>query len=1267
VNNSNPGGPGTFWSLLGQIERESLHAIGWVRELAPRETLGDRDALPDSVTVLLDGYAKEVYGSADGDESLIEIFGPGHLEGELALWDWPYRGRIEALTALRALQVPKDRFVNFLAEELSAGAALMKSLGHRRVLDARRRAPGPGVRAPARIALHLIELTLRFGRPSGSGVLIGPPLTQTDLASFAGVDRVAVARAFHVWRPKGAHATCTHPHADILEQHGSMIRVKDMDALRSAAGPWAAEWDSSPLTPSEPVGRTAAKRPLPAIRIPATGTGPAQLPPVVPCFTGRSAALRELNTLVTTVNRPRAVIVEGMAGVGKSALATYWGHSVKDEHFSGGQLYLDLHAANRVLTTAEAIGQLLRGLGVSGHQMPVDENELVAAYQRRLSDRRLLIVVENASENPELIRPLMPPSNRCLLLVTTQAQLAGHPGLTQTDGVEPLALDVMAEDEAIQLMAAVLGPEDSRVRENPNDTTRLVRQCAMLPLALRITAAKLAENPAEQIADTVRDLDGQDRLSKLAQDDEPRAAVRPAFEVSYRALPPGLRRTFRYLGLMTGPDVGVESCAALLDEAVPDTLRRLRALHRLHLVAGKGVPGADCGASGNGPGPGKGDRFMVHDLLRVFAKERVLLEDSEAERTEAVRRLLTHYLATAMRAGDALGRPRRVLHDRAVSPPATLESERERHLTWFESERGNLVDAAHQAARHGLHSYAFNLADAVYDFMTSRGYVRDVIDVHKAGLASAQAMDEWPATAQMLHHLAIAHRSIGQNVKALSYGEDARWGFRRLGDSLGEANALDNLADVRGVLGRYRLAIEHSEESLRLHRLADNKTGEAEALDTISQNLRRLGEYVSAEDYALRALSIRRAIKDGAGEAETLLNLARLHYFWGAPRTAVVHGLEALSLRIDLALRIDPGDEPQSADPYRELARIHRQLGLRGLARRDADQALRLSRASGDRHGEGETLIILGKLLRDEGAHAGALSRLWHAVRLAHEIGHKRGEAEARAAIGVVYFKLGRYAESREHLNLSLEIRREIADRAGEAQDLENLSRTMRRLARYEDALQNGLQALKLWRELDVPTGEARTLGGLARTYARLGLSQDALRAAETSLSIRERHGDGMGLGLDTMARILLRMGRPGQALDKAVQGIRAIRETGDRQYEGSAINNLARIFLALGRPDEAEKYARDALEIVKEAGDLREQAACRHTLGLIAQHRGDHAGALRDLDENLRLHRETGNHSGQVEALRALRLSHEAIGNVRETQECDQRAQNIQRWLGGS
>ena len=98
--------------------------------------------------------------------------------------------------------------------------------------------------------------------------------------------RVAVARAFHVWRPKGARATCAHPHADLLEQHGSTITVKDMDGLRAVAGPWAAEWDTAPLTPGAASGRTAAKRQIPAIRIPSTGNGPAQLPPVVPCFTG---------------------------------------------------------------------------------------------------------------------------------------------------------------------------------------------------------------------------------------------------------------------------------------------------------------------------------------------------------------------------------------------------------------------------------------------------------------------------------------------------------------------------------------------------------------------------------------------------------------------------------------------------------------------------------------------------------------------------------------------------------------------------------------------------------------------------------------------------------------------------------------------------------------------------------------------------------------------------------------------------------------------
>src|SRR3954453_4326771 len=115
-----PPGPGTFWSLLGPPERAALHAFGSVRKFAPGETICDRDLLPDRMTILLEGYAKEVYGSADGEESLIEIFGPGHLEGELGLWEWPHRARVVALTPVHALLVPNEAFESFLTEEVTA-------------------------------------------------------------------------------------------------------------------------------------------------------------------------------------------------------------------------------------------------------------------------------------------------------------------------------------------------------------------------------------------------------------------------------------------------------------------------------------------------------------------------------------------------------------------------------------------------------------------------------------------------------------------------------------------------------------------------------------------------------------------------------------------------------------------------------------------------------------------------------------------------------------------------------------------------------------------------------------------------------------------------------------------------------------------------------------------------------------------------------------------------------------------------------------------
>lgn len=1303
-------GPGTFWSMLGPQERATLHTFGSIRKFSPGETICDRDLLPERMTILLDGYAKEVYGCADGEESLIEIYGPGHLEGELGLWEWPNRARVVALTTAHALLVANDAFESFLAEEITAGQALMRGIGHRHMLVARRHAPASTADGQTRTALHLIELALRFGQQSSGGIVIGPPITQADLASFMGVNRVTVNRALHPWRNRcDRRKPCEQRHRDIVTYQGAQFVITDLAALRAEAGPWASEWGLSSFSeggrrtrsngassggrsrpranaagpdgmgpqgnaagpqgygPTSATGtgranvagptgmavqdraasgvrgRTGTRRAVLAIPSPQLGAGPAQLPADIPFFTGRGHAVHALDALLDSPDRPRTVIVHGMAGVGKSALVTHWGHAVKDEHFSGGQLYLDLRAAGRPLSTTETIGALVRALEAAGRTVPSSDAELLAVYRRHLARRRLLIVLENA-DDAEQIRPLIPPSNRSLLVVTTQSRLSSDPGLEASDGVEALELSVMPQTEAVQLVATVLGPGDPRVREHSADIARLVRHCALLPLALRITAAKLAESPQERIADTVREMAGEDPLSHF-MGDEPGAAVRPAFELAYRALPPPLRRTFRRLSLATGPDIGVEAAAALLHESVPDTLEQLLALDRAHLLT----------ADGQG-------RYAMHELLRAFARERMMIEDNVDDRTQTARRLLTYYLATARLGGDAIAPiKRRRLDGTSVPSREVQEAERDRHLAWFESERRNLVDAVRQAARHGFHAIAFDLSDATMDFMTLRGYARDNIAMHKVGLGSAHAVDDWNASAQMLLHLAIAHRSLGQNVRALSYGEDARLAFQRLNDPHGEAIALDNLADVRGLMSRYRLAIEHAEDALRLHRRTRNLGGIAEATDTICQNRQRLGEYGEAEEYALRALDMRRDILDRPGEAETLFNLAKLYTLRGNLQQGHVHALESLSIRFDL------GDRPASADPYLELARVHRQLGLRELARLDAGQALRIYQASGDRHGEGEALIVIGKLLRDEGKFPESLLQLWNAVRLTQQSGHKRGEAEARAAIGIVYFKRGRYSDSREHLNMALELRREIGDRAGEAADLEQLSMTLRRLARYGEALQHGNAALLLWQELEVPAGEARTLGSLARTYIRLDMPEEALHAAETAMAIRERIGDArtMGRGYDTMARVLRKMGQLDEALSRAVTAVRLIREVEDRQSEGPAINTIAEIFLDLDRPDEAERYAKEALDIVTEVGDLREQASCWHTLGLVAQHRQDHLAALRDLEQNLLLHGEARNRPGQIETLRAMRISYAAVGDVRAVAECDQRVRGILRWLG--
>lgn len=352
---------------------------------------------------------------------------------------------------------------------------------------------------------------------------------------------------------------------------------------------------------------------------------PAQLPAEVTAFIGRQAALAELDShLPDQAERrsPTIVLIAGAAGVGKTALAVHWAHRVRDR-FPDGQLYVDLRgwAAGAPLRPIDALAGFLPALGVPAAEVPDEVAQAAALYRSLLAGKRVLVVLDNA-HSPGQVRPLLPASPGCAVVLTSRDQLRG---LVARDGAVRLDLDVLAPREARTLLTRLLCAEP--VDAEPDAAAELVRLCGYLPLALRIAAANLSARPRTTVAAYAAELAAGDRLRALEAGEDADAAVRVAFDRSYAALPAAARRLFRLLGLVPGTGIGPRAAAALAgtdDAAAAVLLDRLASAH----LAGEHAP----------------NRYVLHDLLRRYAADRASAEDSQADREAALGRLLDHYM-----------------------------------------------------------------------------------------------------------------------------------------------------------------------------------------------------------------------------------------------------------------------------------------------------------------------------------------------------------------------------------------------------------------------------------------------------------------------------------------------------------------------------------------------------------------------------------------------------------------------------------------------
>jgi tetratricopeptide (TPR) repeat protein len=727
---------------------------------------------------------------------------------------------------------------------------------------------------------------------------------------------------------------------------------------------------------------------------------PRELPPDVSAFTGRAADLAELDRLVSPADRAKTTIavisaIAGTAGVGKTALAVHWAHQATGR-FPDGQLYVNLRGYDPgpPVPAGDALAGFLRSLGVSGQDIPPEPDQRAARYRSLLAGKQVLIVLDNAG-SADQVRPLLPGTPGCAVLVTSRDALAG---LVARDGAARLDLDVLPLPEAIALLRALIG---ARVDAEPEAAAELAGQCCRLPLALRVAAELAAGRPAMSLAGLAGELaDQRTRLDLLGAGGDPGTEVRAVFSWSYRHLDADAARTFRLLGLHPGPDLEPYAAAALTGTTVPQARRALDTLARAHLLSTATL-----------------GRYGMHDLLRGYARELTATADGGQEQHAALTRLFDHYLHAAAAAMDTLfpaehrRRPRIPRPDTPVPPLADPAAARE----WLDGERLALVAVAGHTAAHGWPGHATRLAATLYRYLYGGGYYPEALTVFSHALDAARRTGDRAAEATALKQVGDVDWQQGRHQQAADHYRQALALFRAAGDRAGEARVLGNLGLAETNSGRYEQAARHQQEAVAIFCDIGDRFGEARALGHLGFARRMQGRYQEAADYHQQTLDLCREIGDREGEAWALARLGIVDLQLGRHQYAAGYLEQALALFREMSAR------SSEAEILGRLGEVYLGLGRHQQATGTFEQALAMSREIGDRGQETDALNGLGDVLCRTGDADKARAHHAAALRIASEADSPREQARAHSGLARACQAAGDPVQARHHWQEALD------------------------------------------------------------------------------------------------------------------------------------------------------------------------------------------------------------------------------------------------------
>jgi DNA-binding SARP family transcriptional activator/tetratricopeptide (TPR) repeat protein len=738
-------------------------------------------------------------------------------------------------------------------------------------------------------------------------------------------------------RPAGTGAAGAGAAPDLTAQANAVPGPLDMNTGEAATGE---------ISGTIAIGTFAEPAPAPPLAdaaVPALAplrARPAQLPADIGDFTGRETHVAHLRALLlagnasTSPGAVRIAVVNGAGGLGKTTLAVHAAHQVSQE-FPDGQLYVDLlGASSQPASPGEVLARFLRDLGIEGDQVPVKDDERAALYRTTLTRRRVLVLLDNAKDTAQ-VRPLLPGSSSCAVLVTTRNRTSDLASMRFVD------LNVLEDTEALALFSRIVGEE--RAAAEPDATAEVLVACAGLPLAIRICAARLAARRQWRIAALASRLrDQHRRLDELKTGD---LAVRASFQVSYdslrtvgRGMDPA--RAFRLLGLWQGESISLQAAAALLGAPDDDVAEILESLVDVNLL--------------ESPAP---DWYRFHDLLKVYAMERAQAEEPETARDEAVGRLLWWYLDTARAAADAVSPQRYQVgyESRASGHPPLTFATMEAALNWYDVERANIVAATRQAAAVGLHEVAGRLPPTLFPLFNRRSAWADCVTTHRLAAESAAKTGDRPGEAWALAWLGFA-LVILRDPEAFGHLERALAVRQQLGDTRGEAQSAITLAEAHlRMHGPGEDALRYLQRAAALLEPLGATSLRSVALNNLGEVYFGLNDLDAAAECYLQALEISREI-GGHTEGHALHNLGRVYLRQRRLDEAIARFEEALPKHRAF------GDLDGEATALKELGAAQAESGRQADARASLIEAQRIFEQIGNQEQAEETAALLAGL-----------------------------------------------------------------------------------------------------------------------------------------------------------------------------------------------------------------------------------------------------------------------------------------------------------------